>query len=169
MSVRPFGGKSPLIHETAFVADNAAVIGDVEIGAESSVWFGVTIRADYDKVRIGSRTNIQDGTVIHVDPAEPCVIGDEVTIGHNCCIHACTIGDGALIGMGSTVLNGAVIEPGGFVAAGSVVTPGTVVPTRSMVRGTPAKPWKDLPEGAEPGRDGAAHYADLAKRYRNEW
>ena len=141
-TVRSYKGVAPKIAESAFIAETAAVIGDVVIGEDSSVWYAGVIRGDVNHVRIGDRTNVQDGAVIHVSKTGfdgPTIIGDEVTIGHAAVIHGCTIERGALIGMNATVLDGAVIGEFSLVAAGSVVTPGTVIPPRSMVMGAPAK------------------------------
>lgn len=145
--IRSYRGIEPKIHETAFVAENAAVIGDVVIGEESSVWYSAVVRGDVNYVRIGDRTNIQDGAVIHVSRTDfdgPTVIGDEVTIGHAAVIHGCRIERGALIGMNATVLDGAVIGESSLVAAGSLVPPGTVIPPRSLVMGSPAKVRRQL-------------------------
>lgn len=135
----------PKIHESVFVAPNAAVIGDTEIGAESSVWFSVTIRGDVNKIRIGKRTNIQDGAVIHVETdGHATHIGDNVTIGHSAIVHACTIEDLALVGMQACVLDGAVVESKALVAAGSLVGPGKVIPSGQLWAGVPARYVRDL-------------------------
>lgn len=168
MSIIAFGEHLPVVDATAFVAPSADVIGRVELGPGASVWFNAVLRGDMEPIRIGARTNIQDGCIVHVDAGEPCTVGKEVTVGHNVILHACTVEDGALIGMGSTILNGAVIGEEAFIAAGSLVTPGTIVPPRTMFRGAPAKEWKPLPEDQNPGREGAGHYAELATRYRNQ-
>jgi carbonic anhydrase/acetyltransferase-like protein (isoleucine patch superfamily) len=140
MIIKPFKGISPRIDPTAFVAEGAVVIGDVEIGPGASIWYGCVVRGDVNFVRIGARTNIQDGTVIHVSRVDhPTIIADEVTVGHGAMIHGCTIEAGSLIGIGSIVLDGAVIGRESLIAAGSLVTPGTVIPPRSMVMGSPAK------------------------------
>jgi carbonic anhydrase/acetyltransferase-like protein (isoleucine patch superfamily) len=140
MIIKPFKGISPRIDSTAFVAEGAVVIGDVEIGPGASIWYGCVVRGDVNFVRIGARTNIQDGTVIHVSRVDhPTIIADEVTVGHGAMIHGCTIESGSLIGIGSIVLDGAVIGRESLIAAGSLVTPGTVIPPRSMVMGSPAK------------------------------
>lgn len=147
--IRKYKGIEPKIHPSAFIAENAVIIGDVEIGEDSSVWYGCVIRGDVNRIRIGDRTNVQDGTVIHVSRAQfdgPTIIGDEVTIGHGAMIHGCTIEDGALIGIGATVLDGVRIGKQAFIAAGSLVTPNTVVPPRTMVMGSPARVKKELSE-----------------------
>lgn len=143
--ILPFKGVSPKLAEGVFVASGAVVIGDVELGRDSNVWFNTVIRGDVNRIRIGERTNIQDNSTVHVTSGTgPTSIGSDVTIGHNCVIHACTIGDFSLIGMGSTILDGAVIEPRCFIAAGSVVTPGKVMPGGMMCMGSPAKPVRKL-------------------------
>jgi len=138
-------GRLPLVDSSAFIEKSAAVIGDVTIGAESSVWFNVVIRGDVNFIRIGRRTNIQDGTVVHVTRnTHPTILGDEVTVGHNVTLHGCTIGHRCLIGIGSTVLDGADIGEESMVAAGSVVSPGTVIPPRTLAIGIPAKVKRNL-------------------------
>lgn len=145
--IREFNGTAPRIAETAFIAETAVVVGDVVIGPESSVWYGAVVRGDVNFIRIGERTNIQDGAVVHVSKTGfdgPTTIGDEVTVGHGAMIHGCSIGRGALIGINATVLDGAVIGEFSLVAAGSLVTPGTLVPARSLVMGSPAKVKRPL-------------------------
>lgn len=136
----PFGGKSPDIDSTALIVPTATIIGDVTIGVESSVWFQVVVRGDVNYIRIGARTNIQDGTVIHVtNQTHPTLIGDEVTVGHNVTLHGCTIGDRCLVGIGAIVLDGAEIGSDCMIGAGSLVTPGTEIPPGCLVLGSPAK------------------------------
>lgn len=130
---------SPTIHPDAFIAPNATVLGRVTIAREASVWFGCVIRADIEPITIGEQTNIQDNTVVHIDPGLPTRIGARVGVGHRSLIHGCVIEDDCLIGMGATVLSGAVIETGSVIAAGSLVTEGTRVPPGSLVMGVPAK------------------------------
>ncbi len=138
--LRPFEGVWPRIHRRAWVAPGAIVVGDVQIGADSSVWYGSVIRADVHVVRIGERTNLQDHCVIHVTrDLHSCVIGDEVTVGHRAVVHGCRVGDGALIGIGAIVLDGAEIGEGALVGAGSVVTPGFRVEAGMLALGTPAR------------------------------
>lgn len=141
----PYRGIEPLIAPGAFVAPTASIIGDVHIGEESGVWFGVILRGDVNSIRIGRRTNLQDGTVVHVTGGtHPTTIGDGVTVGHGVRLHGCTIEDGCLIGIGAIVLDGAVIGAGSMVAAGSLVAPGTVVPPRTLAVGSPAKVRREL-------------------------
>ncbi len=130
----------PRVHPTAFVDDSAQVIGDVEIGEESGVWMCTVIRGDVHRIRIGRRSNIQDGTVVHaMTETHPTTIGDNVTIGHASIIHGCTIEDQVLVGMGAIVMNGAVVGSGSIVAAGTLVTEGMKVPPKSLVMGSPGK------------------------------
>jgi len=140
MIIKPFKGISPKIDPTAFIAEGAVVIGDVEIGPDASIWYGCVVRGDVNHIRIGARTNIQDGTVIHVSRVDhPTIIADEVTVGHGAMIHGCNIESGSLIGIGAIVLDGVVVGRESLIAAGSLITPGTVIPPRSMVMGSPAK------------------------------
>ena len=148
-----------------FVAPTATVLGDVTIGAESSVWYGAVIRGDTEAIRIGAQTNVQDLCVVHADPALPCTIGDRVTLGHAAIVHGATIENDVMIGIRATVLNGAVVGAGSVVAAGAVVTEGTVVPPGSLAMGVPAKVRGPVaPELAERIRHAAAHYVELAKQ-----
>lgn len=147
--IRKYKDIEPKIDSSAFIAENAVVIGDVEIGKDSSVWYGCVIRGDVNRIRIGDRTNIQDGTVIHVSRAQfdgPTIIEDEVTVGHGAMIHGCHIEKGALIGIGAIVLDGVRIGSKALIAAGSVVTPNTVIPPRSLVMGSPARVKRELTE-----------------------
>src|SRR6478735_12081973 len=138
--LRPYRGQVPRVHPSAFIDDSAQVIGDVEIGEDSSVWMCVVIRGDVNRIRIGRRSNVQDGTIVHVmKDTHPTAIGDNVTIGHGAVIHGCTIEDQCLIGMGAIVLNGATIGAGSIVAAGTLLVEGQKVPPRSLVMGSPGK------------------------------
>jgi len=138
--IRPYRGILPRVHATVFIDDSAQVIGDVEIGEESSVWMTVVIRGDVHRIRIGRRSNVQDGTIVHVmKDTHPTTIGDNVTIGHAAVLHGCTIEDQCLIGMGAIVLNGVTIGTGSIVAAGSLVVENMQVPPRSLVMGSPAR------------------------------
>lgn len=135
----------PRIHSTVFVADNAVVIGDIEIGEDSSVWFGSVIRADVNYIRIGARTNIQDHTIIHVNTGtHPTILEDEITVGHRVTLHGCYVESGCLVGIGSIVLDGARIGRNSLIAAGSLVTPNTKIPPGSLVMGAPAKVKREL-------------------------
>jgi len=138
--LRPFRGRLPVVDPAAYVDASAQVIGDVEIGAESSVWMHVVLRGDVNRIRIGRRTNIQDGSIVHVmHGTHPTSIGDDVTIGHGAIVHGCTIGDRVLIGMGAIVLNGAVVAQDSIVAAGTLVPEGATIPSRSLAMGSPAR------------------------------
>ncbi len=138
--LRSFKGQSPRVDATAYVDESAQVVGDVEIGAESSVWMNVVIRGDVHHIRIGKRTNIQDLTMVHVmRETHPTIIGDEVTIGHSAIVHGVTIENRVLVGMGAVLLNGVHIEEDCVIAAGSLLTEGTRVPARSLVMGRPGK------------------------------
>lgn len=161
-------GITPRVHPTAFIAPTAAVIGDVEIGPETGIWFGCVIRGDTNFIRIGARTNIQDGTIVHVDAVTfPTIIGDDVTVGHGAIIHACTLKDRAFVGMGSTVLDGAVIEEGGMLGAGGLLTPGKVIGRYELWTGAPAKLKRVMDEEERRKFDrNAVEYRQLAARYR---
>lgn len=143
----PYRAIVPKIDKTAFIAPNAYVIGDVEIGPESSIWYGCTVRGDVNDIKIGARTNIQDGSVIHVTrKVSGTYIGDDVTVGHMAMLHACRVGDRAFIGMQACILDEAVIEPGAMVAAGALVTPGKIVPSGQLWGGRPARYMRDMTE-----------------------
>ena len=162
--LRPFRSIHPTIDPSAFVDVSAQVIGDVHIGAESSVWMNVVVRGDVHSIRIGARTNIQDGTIVHVmRDTHPTVIGDDVTIGHGAVVHGCTIEDQCLIGMGAILLNGCRIGTGSIVAAGALVPEGAVIPAGSMVMGMPARVKRPL----TPEEDASIKwYADNYVGYR---
>lgn len=164
----PFEGKVPIVHPTAFVAPTAAVIGDVEIGEGSNIWYHCVLRGDTNYIRIGARSNIQDGTIIHVNAGKQCtVIGDDVTVGHAAIIHACTLKDRAFVGMGATVLDDAVIEEGGVLAAGSVLPPGKRIGRLELWMGNPARLVRVLTEEQRAGFDRTApHYVELAGRHK---
>lgn len=162
-----YQGITPQIDESVFCVDSAEVIGDVIVGAESSLWFQVVIRGDVNYIRIGERTNIQDGTVIHVtNKTHPTVIGDEVTIGHNVTLHGCKIGHRCLIGMGAVVMDGADVADDSMVAAGALVTPGTQVPSGTLFAGAPAKYKRHLSEKEISGlQQSADNYLRYVKSY----
>lgn len=146
--VRGFRGAEPRIDSSAWIAPGAVVVGDVEIGPSSSVWYGAVVRGDVNSVRIGARSNIQDLATLHVTLDRfPLWIGDEVTVGHRAVVHGCRVEHGALIGIGAVVLDGAVVGAGALVAAGAVVTPGTVIESGMLAVGVPAKPVRRLSEG----------------------
>jgi len=168
MGIRAFQGHQPRLHPTAFVADGAQVIGQVEIGEESSVWYNTVLRGDVNTITIGRRTNVQDLTMVHVEKGtHPTRIGDDVTIGHHVVIHGCTVGNRVLVGIGAIVLNGVVIEDDAFIAAGTLLTPGTRVPSGSMVMGSPGKVRRPLTDGERHGLlTSAAGYVLNAKLHR---
>jgi carbonic anhydrase/acetyltransferase-like protein (isoleucine patch superfamily) len=148
--------------------DGATVVGDVEIGEDSSVWPGVVLRGDVNFIRVGARTNLQDGTVVHVTTAtHPTVVGDDVTVGHRAVLHGCVIHDRCLVGIGAVVLDGAVVGPDAMVGAGALVPPGAVVPPGMLFLGAPARPKRPLtPDEVAGLRRSAASYVELAARYR---
>ena len=166
--VLPFEGKLPLIHPDAWIAPTAVVIGDVEIGPDSSVWYHCVLRGDTNIMRVGARTNIQDGSILHLNAgAEPLIIGDDVTIGHACIVHACTLKNRAFVGMGATVLDRAVIEEGGMLGAGGVLTPGKAIGPMELWMGNPARLVRVMSEEERARFDKTApSYVALAKRHR---
>ncbi len=174
MAIRPFEEVMPQVAESAYVDEQAAVIGDVVIGADSSIWPMAVLRGDVNKIRIGERTSIQDGTVGHVThdhPGElgghPLVVGDDVTVGHNVTLHGCRIGNKCLVGMGSTVLDGAVLEEGVFLAAGSLVPPGKTLEGGYLWVGSPVKKARPLNEKEQAWLGySAQHYSRLKDKYR---
>jgi carbonic anhydrase/acetyltransferase-like protein (isoleucine patch superfamily) len=169
MGIRVFQGAAPRLHSSVFVAEGAHVIGNVEIGEESSVWYNTVLRGDVNTITVGARTNIQDLTMVHVDRGtHPTRIGNDVTIGHHVVIHGCTIGNRVLVGIGAIVLNGVVIEDDAFIAAGSLLTPGTRVPSGSMVMGSPGKVRRQLTDAEREGLlTSAAGYVLNAKLHRS--
>lgn len=182
--ILPYRGMLPRIHPTAFIAPGAVIVGDVEIGPETSVWFGCVIRGDVNKIRIGARANIQDGTVIHVasgdQPARmgpgsapppwqghPTMIGDDVTVGHMALLHACTLETRAFVGMKAAVMDGATVQSEGMLAAGALLTPGKTVRKGELWAGSPAKFWRNLsPEDIAQFDLRARQYTELANEYR---
>jgi len=165
--LRPFRGVLPRVHATAFIDHSAQIIGDVEIGEESSVWMNVVIRGDVHRIRIGRRSNIQDGTVVHVmNETHPTTIGDNVTVGHAALLHGCTIDDCCLIGMGAIVLNGAHIGSQSIIAAGTLIVEGMTVPPRSLMMGSPGRVKRLLRDDELAGIQG---YADRYVGYRLEY
>lgn len=167
MALYQLDGVSPEIHETAWVADSAQVMGRVIVAEEASIWFGAVVRGDTEIIRIGRRSNVQDGSVLHADLGQALTLGDDVTVGHQVMLHGCTIGDGSLIGIQAVVLNGARIGRHCLVGAGSLVTEGKEFPDGSMILGSPAKVVRQLsPEQIEGLRRSAAGYVDNGRRFR---
>jgi gamma-carbonic anhydrase len=166
--IKALGDRAPRIAAGVFLAETAVVVGDVEIGEGASIWYGAVLRADVGKIRIGARTNVQDLACIHMTGGlSHSEIGAEVTIGHGAIVHGARIGDGALIGMGSVVLDNAEIGEEAMVAAGTVVPPNLKVPPRVLVRGVPGKVIRELDEEERiQGRRGASVYMDLARQHR---
>lgn len=158
-----------LLGEGHFIAPNAAVIGDVTMHENSSVWFSCVLRGDADRIEIGAGSNIQDGTVMHADPGFPMVVGESVTVGHNAMLHGCTIGDGTLVGINAVVLNGAKVGKGCLIGANALVTEGMDIPDGSMVLGSPAKIVRQLDEETQLVlRHNADHYVVNAQRFVEE-
>lgn len=169
----PIHGKAPQIHDTAFIAPGCTIIGDVVIGAGSSVWYNCVLRADVFTIRIGERSNIQDGSIIHCDPprpgdpdGSPVVIGDDVLVGHMAMLHGCTVHDRGFVGLGAIAMNKAVIGSDAMLAAGAMLTEGKVMEPRMLWAGRPAKPLRELSDAAIAGmRVGVMHYAENAKHH----
>ena len=157
----------PRVHPSAFIDDSAQVIGDVDIGEDSSVWMCVVIRGDVNRIRIGRRSNIQDGTIVHVmTDTHPTIIGDDVTVGHAAVVHGCTIEDRCLIGMGAILLNGVSVGTGSIIAAGTLLPEGMQVPPRSLVMGAPGKVRRTL---SDADLDEIQMYADRYVAYRLDY
>jgi carbonic anhydrase/acetyltransferase-like protein (isoleucine patch superfamily) len=168
-----FGGRSPRVDPAAFVAPGARLIGDVEIGPEASVWYNCVLRGDVNRIRVGARSNIQDGSVIHVDSPKPgtpeghpTIIGADVLIGHLAMVHGCILHDRAFVGLGAIVMDGCEIESDAMLAAGAMLTPGRRIPSGQLWAGRPAKYVRDLTSEELAGQQrGVAHYVALAKRH----
>ncbi|AUW57194.1 gamma carbonic anhydrase family protein [Sphingobium sp. SCG-1] len=172
-SIIALNGIAPRIHETAFIAPGCRIIGDVEIGEGASIWYNCVIRGDINQVKIGARTNIQDGTVIHCDSDKdgsggfPTIIGADVLVGHMVMLHGCTLEDRAFAGLGTIVMDGCVIESDGMLAAGALLTPGKRLPSRQLWSGRPAKFMRDLTDEAVAGmRAGVVHYVHNAQIHK---
>ncbi|MGD9866202.1 MAG: gamma carbonic anhydrase family protein [Pseudodonghicola sp.] len=169
MTIYALGADAPQLHDDTWVAPNANLIGKVVMEAGSSVWFGCTIRADHEEIRIGEGSNVQEDCVMHVDAGYPLRIGKDCTIGHKVMLHGCTIGDGTLVGMGATVLNGARIGKNCLIGAGALVTENKEIPDNSLVMGSPGKVVREISEDhAKRMRLGALHYQDNMRKFRTE-
>ena len=163
----PFRGIGPRVHPSAWIAPTAAVIGDVEIGARSSVWYACVLRGDSNFIRVGAGTNIQDGTIVHINRHDfPTIIGNDVSIGHAAIVHACTLHDRAFVGMGATVLDGCVIEEGGMIGAGALLPPGKRIGRNELWLGSPARLIRVMStEERAKWDETASHYAALAQEH----
>ena len=169
MSVFTLGEKQPQIAPAAWIAPNATVIGDVRLGAMSSIWWNAVLRGDNDPIVIGENSNIQDGSVLHTDEGVPMQIGANVTVGHLVMLHGCTVGDGSLIGIGSIILNRAVIGRGSIVGANTLIPEGKVYPDRVLIVGSPGKVVRELSdEEVARLQASAAHYVENARRYQRQ-
>ena len=165
--ILPFNGVMPRIHPDAFIAAGACIIGDVTIGADSNIWFGCVLRGDVQSITVGERTNIQDGTVVHVTrKTGPTHIGSGITIGHQALIHACTLEDDCFVGMGATVMDHATVKTGGMLAAGALLTPNKTLPSGELWAGNPAKHFRPMKQEETDWIAGSAeHYVQLSKQY----
>jgi carbonic anhydrase/acetyltransferase-like protein (isoleucine patch superfamily) len=160
-------GHTPQISDSAFVAPNATLVGQVTLGENTSIFYGAVLRADVDSITIGQGSNLQDNVTVHCDEGFPTSVGSGVSVGHGAVLHGCTVEDDCLIGMSATVLNGAVIGTGSLVAAGAVVLEGTIVPPGSLVAGVPAKVRRELSDDEKVGvRQNATHYLDIAAAHK---
>ena len=168
MAVYELDQVAPRVAASAWIADSAQVMGNVELAEDVSIWFGTVVRGDTETITMGRGSNIQDGSVLHADVGKPLVVGENVTVGHKVMLHGCTVGDGSLIGIGAIVLNGAKIGRGCLVGAGALVTEGKEFPDGSMVIGSPAKAVRQLtPEQQQGLRNSAQHYIANAARFRS--
>lgn len=167
--IKSFQNLQPKIHDSVFVAENAAIIGDVEIGADSSVWFGSVLRGDVNFIRIGARVNVQDNSVIHVSSkTHPTILEDEITLGHRVTLHGCYVETGCLVGIGAIILDGVRVGRDSLVAAGSLITPNTEIPPRSLVLGSPAKIKRELSDAeTEDLKKFWQNYVALSAIYKN--
>ncbi len=166
-TVLPYEGVAPVVAPRAFIAPTATVVGDVQIGDQASIWYGCILRGDVNKIVVGARTNLQDGTIVHVSPgSSPTIVGEDVLVGHNSLLHGCVLQDGCFVGTRATILNGSVVETGALVAAGALVMEGTRVPSGEVWGGAPARKLKDMrPELAASMKEAVRHYVELAERH----
>lgn len=173
VNIVPIHGKTPQIHDSAFIAPGCTIIGDVTIGADSSIWYNCVLRADVSRIEIGERSNVQDGSILHCDPprpgdpdGSPLIIGDDVLIGHMAMIHGCTIHDRGFVGLGAIAMNKSVIGSDAMLAAGAMLTEGKVMEPRVLWAGRPAKPLRELNDAAIAGmRMGTAHYVENGRAH----
>jgi len=166
--IKSYKGKSPIIKDSCFIAENATIIGDVKIAENANIWYGTVVRSDMSYTTIGENTNIQENTTVHNDFDTPTEIGNNVTIGHNCVIHGCKIGDNVLIGMGSVILNNAEIGENTIIGAGSLVTQGKKIPSGALCIGSPAKVVRELTdEEISSIKSSAIHYLEMAEEHKN--
>lgn len=170
MIIKSFNGIKPKIHPEAWIAENAVIIGDVEIGAGTSIWYNTVIRGDLNQIRIAENVNIQDGAILHVESdGGPCIIGNRVTVGHQSIVHGCIVGDDALIGMGATILSWSKIGSGALVAAGALIREHAQIPDRTLWAGVPAKQRAEIDdEMFQRMQSGWKHYVELSEQYRRE-
>jgi carbonic anhydrase/acetyltransferase-like protein (isoleucine patch superfamily) len=168
MAIYQLGNVAPNVADSAWIADSAQVIGDVQVAENVGIWFGVVVRGDSERILIGKGSNVQDMTMLHADKGMPLTIGENVTVGHKVVLHGCTIGDGSLIGIGAVVLNGAKIGKNCIVGAGALVTEGKEFPDGSMIIGSPAKVARELSEQQQAMLQlSALHYIENAKRFKS--
>ena len=176
VTILPFKGKAPRIHDSAFIAPGCRIIGDVEIGPDVSIWYNCVIRADVNRIAIGARSNIQDGTVVHCDSPDPrnpdgfpTLIGEDVLIGHLAMVHGCVLQDRAFVGLSTTVMSGCTIESDGMLAAGAMLSPGKTIGARQLWMGSPAKYARDLTDAALADmQKGVAHYVGNGRAHSAE-
>ena len=167
MSLYALDGKTPVVHSSTWIAPSASIIGDAELKADTSVWFGAVIRADNDHISIGERSNVQDGAVLHIDDGVPLTIGTDVTIGHHAMLHGCTVGDGSLVGIHAVILNRVVIGRNCLIGANALIPEGRVIPDRSLVVGSPGRIVRELSdEEVAALMSGSAQYVEKARHYR---
>jgi len=167
--IKTYENLTPKIHETAFIAETAVIIGDVEIGEQASIWYGSVLRGDVNYIRVGNRTNIQDASIIHVSSkTHPTILEDEITVGHRVTLHGCYVEMGCLIGIGAIILDGVRVGANSLVAAGSLLTPNTIIPPRSLVMGTPAKVKRELDDEEIKNLEKSwRNYVLLSRLYQN--
>ena len=170
MLIRSAAGKTPAIASTARVAETAAIIGDVTLGENVTVWYGAVLRGDAGPIRIGRGSNLQDNVTVHCADSMPTVVGEDVVVGHGAILHSCTVGNGCLIGMGAVLLDECVVGAESIVGAGAVVPPGKVIPPRSVVMGVPGKVVREVSETeARAARENAARYVRLGREQLEPW